>query len=98
VKASSKKRLKMVEEIMALMDKHNQTYKVEVGVYGVHSTTLIPEAKKLFGRRLRHFYEGGEGIAWIRLHNGNRKDDYSSGNLVFTLCYPKKKGGDIKCR
>ena len=91
MKASTMKRLKMVEEIMELMDRHKQPFKVEVGVYGVHSTIIIPEAKKLFGGRLKHFYDGGDYISWIRLHNGKSKSDYLSGDLVFTICYPKGK-------
>ena len=94
MKASTKKRLKMVEEIMELMDKHKQPFKVEVAAYGVKSHILIPETKKLFGRRLKHFYAGGDNTSWIRLHNGKSKEDYLSGNLVFTIRYPKGKGGD----
>ena len=97
MKASTRKRLGMVEEVLELIDRHKESSKIEVSVYGVHSATLIPEVKELFRGRLNHFDDSGTTSSWIRLHNGKLKNnDYLAGDLSFTMVYPRKKGGDIK--
>lgn len=98
MKASTRKRLGMVGEVLALIDKHGEDSQIGVSVYGVHSEELIPEAKKLFKGKLHHFDDGGVNMSWVRLHNGKAKNnDYLAGDLSFTICYPKSKGGDKSC-
>ena len=97
MKPSTRKRLGMVGEVLELIDRHEESSKVEVSVYGVHSTKLIPKVKELFKGRLHHFDDSGTDTSWIRLHNGKAKNnDYLAGDLSFTICYPREKGGDKK--
>ena len=95
MKAQTRKRLGMVREVLEPIDKHKEHGKMKVSVYGIRSATLIPEAKELFRRRLKHFDDSSGGSSWIRWHNGRAKDDdYLAGDLSFTMHYPKRKGGD----
>jgi len=95
MKALTRKRLGMAEEIMSLIENHGEHCKIEVSVYGVQSVTLIPDAKKLFKGRLHHFDDSGPSTSWIRFHNGKKKNnDYLEGDLSFVINYPKERGGE----